>query len=156
MRRKYDLSSEWNTGIRHKEYMMLFELDRKINRGDTLQLRTCYGAMGEYTVTNIYNARIVDIIDKDIVFNWYFANLVEYALQYDSEIPDHKKLDSQMNHEEWNKKLKKSLGTCILNHYGEPKERIVKVVTFGESVYYEDGIFADWDEPNWKRVKKLL
>lgn len=156
MKRKHDLSSDWNTDVRYEKYMILVEPDEKIKKGDILKMEAQYGTQGQYLVNNVYNARIIDVIDDDIVFKWYFANLVKYALQHDSEIPSHKKLDSQMSYAEWNEKLKKTLGTCILNHYGEPKERIVKVVIFSSPICYKPDMFAEFDEPNWKRVKKLL
>ena len=155
MARKLNLKSEWNTVIRKNEYMLLFEPTNKIKTGDTLRIYNL-GETMDYLVVNTYESRLIDVIKDDIIHKWYFSDLVEYALQHDSDVPYYHQLTNDMSHKTWNEKLKSVLSLCIQNHYGKPIEKIVKVVVFTEKLSYRISDEFDIPSANWKRVKRLL
>ena len=55
MKRKHNLSSDWDTDVRYEKYMILVEPDKKIKKGDILKMEALHGTHGEYLVNNTYN-----------------------------------------------------------------------------------------------------
>lgn len=157
MKRTYDISDIWDTEIRDEQYMFIFDADSKHRVGDRVIVKNLMGEKGEYLVLNSYLRRLIDVVEDDIIFKWYFSNLVEHALWHDENIPFYHRFTGNMEYEKYRDHFKTMLKRCILNFYKEPYDRIVRIVIASTpSRYYGNGDNSIATDPLYSKVHKLL
>ena len=157
MKRTYDISTVWDTEIRDEEYMFIFEADSKKRAWDRVIVKNQVGEKGVYIVLNTYLRRLCDVVEDDVIFQWYFSNLVEHALWHDEKIPFYNRLAGNMEYEKYRDHLKTMLKRCILSLYKEPYDRVVRVViATTPSRYYGNGDNSIATDPFYYKVHKLL
>lgn len=153
MRRKYQLNPKWDTAIRNSQYMLLFETNRKFKKGDTLVIKNYLHETGEYLITNVYEERLSDVLKEDIVHKWYFADLVEQAINKDETFASIKTRMADCSYSEAKDVIKSTIYYCMKTFYKEPLNRIVQVVIFEPDMSYDNGLFDVSTEPNWQKTK---